>query len=146
MRRVSNDVRPKRSPVGQHHPSRERRAIWTPFKRLLRFEPLSKRRALPPRSIFPMTSASSNTFCFRSSIFRAISKFSRPAISRMALSTWSECWANATKCRPHGAYRPKIQFLTVRSFAPVQLATNFAREFRSFNSDFNAEAILRANA
>jgi hypothetical protein len=45
-----------------------------------------------------------------------------------------------------GAYRPKIQFLTVRSFAPVQLATNFAREFRSFSSDFNASAIFIVNA
>jgi hypothetical protein len=41
-----------------------------------------------------------------------------------------------------GTYRPKIQFLTVRSFAPVQPAANFAREFRSFSSDFNADASL----
>jgi len=61
-------------------------------------------------------------------------------------NTWSECWANITRCRPQGAYRPRIQFLTVRSFAPVQPATSFAREFRSFSSDFNASAIFIANA
>jgi hypothetical protein len=48
--------------------------------------------------------------------------------------------------RPQGAYRPEIQFLSVRSFAPVQPATNFAREFRSLSSDVNADAILIAKA
>ena len=81
---------------------------------------------------------SSETIRLSSSAFCARSKSCRSAIDRMAFSTWSECCANTTRCRPQGAYRPKIQFLTVRSFAPVQPATNFAREFRSFSSDFNA--------
>jgi hypothetical protein len=34
----------------------------------------------------------------------------RSAISRMAFSSWSECGANTMRCRPQGAYRPKIQF------------------------------------
>jgi hypothetical protein len=84
--------------------------------------------------------ASSKTFRLRSSTLPARSKSCRSAIDRTAFSTWSECWANITRCRPQGAYRPKIQFLTVRSFAPVQPATNFAREFRSFSSDFKPHA------
>ena len=94
----------------------------------------------------PMMAASSKTFRLRSSTLPARSKSCRSANDRTAFSTWSECWTNITRCRPQGAYRPKIQFLTVRSFAPVQPATNFAREFRSFSSDFNASAIFIANA
>jgi hypothetical protein len=63
-----------------------------------------------------MMAANSKTFRLSSSTLPANSKSCQSAIERTAFSTWSECWPNKTRCRPQGAYRAKIQFLTVRSF------------------------------
>lgn len=65
----------------------------------------------------------------------------RPASSKTTASTVSECLINSTRCSAVGAYDPGIQFLAVRSLAPVHRIATYAALPAPPSSWANAELI-----
>ena len=71
----------------------------------------------------PSDSSKSSSRSLRSISFLAAMACSLPARARKTLSTASERRASAMRCLPLGPLVLANQFLTVRSFASVHLAT-----------------------